>query len=274
MRYILNIAILLLISSCSDETDRSAQHTNQAQQKQLSVASAAHDDSKLVKNQNVEAKQDVDLLPKDHNTIENSLKADSNLVNDNVKEANNKEQVKLDLNIIDEDIVLGDKNTEIVFIEYFSPTCPHCAYYHKNVFPVIKAKYIDSNKITYVIREFIGNKQDLDAALLARCTGDKDSFVKFTNILLQQQESWSLTNKYREILTNIGQLGGVSPQKYSECLANNELVELLISNSKLVAREPKFIGTPAFFINGVQFISNYSVEGISEVIDQYLLQKK
>jgi len=172
--------------------------------------------------------------------------------------------------INDYDMFVGDANSKIILIEYFSPTCPHCAYYHKTIYPEIKKKYIDTNKIAYVTREFIGNKQDLDASILARCLNDKESFFKYTEVILQQQESWSQSSKYRELLTNIGQLGGISPEKYSECLNDNSLVEKLINNTKLAAKSPRFMGTPAFFINGDQYDGAYSVEGISKAIDKKL----
>lgn len=168
------------------------------------------------------------------------------------------------------DMVLGNRDSQLVVIEYFSPTCPHCAYFHKTIFPELKRKYIDTNKIAYVVREFIGNKQDLDAAILARCKGDVNNFFKFTDALLQQQESWAANSKYRDILTNIGQIGGITPEKYSECLNNNELAEILINNTKAAARSPKFVGTPAFFIDGLQFNGAYSFEEISKSIDSNL----
>jgi protein-disulfide isomerase len=170
------------------------------------------------------------------------------------------------------DMVLGDENSKLILIEYFSPTCPHCAYFHKSIFPLIKKNYIDTGKIAYVTREFIGNKQDLDASILARCLKDKESFFKYTNVILMQQESWSLSSKYREILTNIGQLGGLDPAKYSECLNDNKLVEGLIMNTRFAAKSSKFVGTPAFFINGNQLEGAYSFEEISKAIDQKLKQ--
>ena len=112
----------------------------------------------------------------------------------------------------------------------------------------------------------------MDAAILARCLKDKESFFKYTNVILVQQESWSLSNKYREILTNIGQLGGLGPERYSECLNDNKLIEQLINNTRVAAKSPKFMGTPAFFVNGQQLEGAYSYEEISKVINQKLKQ--
>ena len=71
-----------------------------------------------------------------------------------------------------DDIIYGNAESKIVFLEYFSPTCPHCVDFRNKIFPKIKEKYIDTGKILYILREFIGNKQDLDAAILARCDGN------------------------------------------------------------------------------------------------------
>lgn len=168
------------------------------------------------------------------------------------------------------DIVLGKVNAKVVLVEYFSPTCPHCAYYNKVIFPKLEKKYIETNKIAYVIREFIGNKQDLDAAILARCLNDKESFLKFQRIILEQQDKWSGNHKYRDLLTNMGQIGGISPEAYAKCLNNNEIIETLLANTNLASKAESFVGTPAFFINGVQVKEGYSVEVLSKFIDHAL----
>lgn len=166
-----------------------------------------------------------------------------------------------------DDMVLGNRDAKIVFVEYFSPTCPHCVVYHRRVFPEIRKKYIETGKIAYVMREFINNKQDLDAAILARCDGGLDSYAKFTQVLLERQDQWVFNKNYREILTNIAGLGGISPEKYAACLNSSLIMATVVGNTKLVSREPKFMGTPSFFINGKQFLDPYTLEDLSKAID-------
>lgn len=166
-----------------------------------------------------------------------------------------------------DDIVFGNQEASVVLVEYFSPTCPHCVSYHKRTYPEIQKKYIDTGKIAYVMREFIGNKQDLDATILARCVGDIDNYIKFMHVILEQQDNWAFSKNYREVLTNIAGLGGVSPEKYAACLNDEFMLAILMENTKLVAKEPRFIGTPSFFINGKQFINPYTLEELSKAID-------
>lgn len=169
-----------------------------------------------------------------------------------------------------DDLVLGNEKSKVVVMEYFSPTCPHCVAFRKKIFPELAKKYIDTNKIAYVTREFIGNKQDLDATILARCAGDVKSYDNFMKIILEQQDSWAFSKNYREILTNIGTLGGVNPEKYANCLNDEGKIQILMENTKLIAKEPQFIGTPAFFINGKKFNKPYTVEELSKAIEALL----
>lgn len=171
--------------------------------------------------------------------------------------------------IREDDIVLGDRNSKVVLMEYFAPSCPHCAYYHKDVFPILKEKYLNNNKIAYVMREAIGNKADLEAATLARCSKSVDKFLGFVDLLLQQQNSWSNRN-YKEKLLSIAQFGGVSEEDYNKCLEDKQLLEMFLRNTKFISDAPKFVGTPAFFINGVQYLKGYSIDYLSKAIDEEL----
>ncbi|WP_341764411.1 DsbA family protein [Candidatus Tisiphia endosymbiont of Beris chalybata] len=172
------------------------------------------------------------------------------------------------------DIVLGNADAKVVFIEYYSPTCPHCAYYNKTILPQLKKKYTDTNKIAYVIREFIGSKEDLDAAILQRCTNNINNFLKFQAVLLEQQDKWAGNKRYRELLTNIGKIGGIPESTYATCLKDDKIVKMLIANTNLANTAPGFIGTPAFFINGEQVSGGYGLENLSKQLDAALQQAK
>ncbi len=200
---------------------------------------------------------EVDEHPKSHE----SEKLDSNK-QDTTTPISNFQPNKLD-------IFFGNKDSKIQLVEYFSFTCHHCYHYHENIFPEIKKKYIDSNKIGYILREFIGSKQDLDAAILARCKGDASNFIHFQNILLKNQTGWAYNSGYREALKFIGKVGGVSEEEFTKCLANSDLISILIANTRFAAAQPRFTGTPTIFVNGQQ-IMVHSFEKISELLEKEL----
>ena len=73
---------------------------------------------------------------------------------------------------------LGNKDAKVTIIEYASMTCDHCGDFHKNIFPKIKEKYIDTNKVRFVFRDFPLDKQALYASILAKCA-PKDKYFDF-----------------------------------------------------------------------------------------------
>lgn len=173
-----------------------------------------------------------------------------------------------------DDIVFGHRDAAVKVIEYFSPTCFPCSLFHQKIFPALKERYIDTNKITYVIREFINNKQDLDASILARCTvTNGGSYLKMIEAILFEQGRWAMNKDYRQELTNIGISSGVLAEEYNKCLADDELVTTLMRNAKLAVNTPNFVGTPSIFVNGKLVVQGLSKEEVFEAIDSELLSE-
>ena len=172
--------------------------------------------------------------------------------------------------ISNDDVVIGDREAAVTIIEYFSPTCTHCNVFHQEVFPELKANYIDTGKIAYVMREFVGNKQDLDASILARCSVDNEGYLKLMEVILSTQEEWAFNKNYRQKLVYIGAQGGIIEEQYKKCLAGDSWTEVFIKNAKLAANIPNFIGTPSFFINGELISVTLSKEQFFNKIEQKL----
>ncbi len=166
MRSIFIILIFLLfLSSCSEEK---AQDKNHEEKQIIEHETQNNETSKTTNQEAVNSENTAEaIVPANDNnqTDEVSTPASQKQKNPAIK------PVKVTFKVDDNDMVLGNKKSNVIVVEYFSPTCPHCAYYHQTIFPELKKKYIDTNKIAYVVREFIATKQDLDAAILARCKG-------------------------------------------------------------------------------------------------------
>ncbi len=176
--------------------------------------------------------------------------------------------------IFNNDIVIGNRDAQVIFIEYFAPTCAHCADYHLNIFPELKRKYIDTGKIAYVMRECVGNKQDFDASLLSRCKGNIESYQKLTSHLLHTQNDWAYSKDYRVSLYKIANDHGISDKQYDTCLGDDIKAKILFDNAKLLIADVDFIGTPSFYINGKLYKAEYSKDGLSEAIDSELMKKE
>ncbi|XVN43607.1 MAG: thioredoxin domain-containing protein [Candidatus Rickettsia vulgarisii] len=258
MQLFLIILISLFLTSCSEENDPKKNVSEEVVVQEFISDSEDNKDST-----NISDKHNNDIT-----TSENvsNINTTENLDNKKAPEISEKPSFKINQN----DIVLGNPDAKVVLMEYYSPTCPHCAYFNKAVLPELKKKYVDTNKIAYVIREFISNKQDLDAAILQRCTSSKESFVKFQAAILAQRDNWAGSTKYRTLLTNMGQIGGVSPESYEKCLKDDKIAKILLENTNFISKSPNFVGTPAFFINGEQVSEGYGLDILSKKIDKAL----
>ncbi len=283
MRNIFVIMFSLFLISCSEENDNSNNKNEQSNDKveviqQAKIKKITENKDEDLSDHNISSKDKWDKIvdpqegivaTENQENIEASLSQTSPEIPAN--DINEKDEpYKPSFAVSKNDIILGNASADVVVIEYFSPTCPHCFYYHEKILPELKKQYIDTNKIAYVIREFIGNKQDLDAAILERCQNNVDSFIKFQTVILAQQNKWAVTNKYRELLTNIGQIGGISAETYEKCLADNKIFETLLANTKLASSVQGFVGTPTFFVNGLHITEGYSLENLSKQIDKAL----
>src|SRR4029077_13812946 len=90
------------------------------------------------------------------------------------------------------DMALGPANAPVTITEYASMTCPHCAAFNENVFPKIKAAYIDTVKIRYGFRELPLDIKAAAGSMLSRCIARDDSGKYFadTDLLFKQQGEW------------------------------------------------------------------------------------
>ena len=149
------------------------------------------------------------------------------------------------------DMALGPANATVTITEFASMTCPHCAAFTEEVFPKIKAEYIDSGKIRFVFREFPLDIKAAAGSMLARCIAKDDSGKYFAviDMLFKQQNEWVLKNT-TETLIRIGKQAGLSQQAVEDCLKDQALLDKIVADQKFASEVLKVNSTPTFFING------------------------
>jgi protein-disulfide isomerase len=66
------------------------------------------------------------------------------------------------------DKIDGSPDARVVFIEYASPTCPHCALFSNTVLGPFKDKYVTTGKVKFILRPFARNTMDAAIFMLAQ----------------------------------------------------------------------------------------------------------
>ena len=169
------------------------------------------------------------------------------------------------------DMAIGPADASVTITEYASMTCPHCAAFNAEVFPKIKAAYVDTGKVRYIFREFPLDIKAAAGSMLARCIAKDDAPKYFTvvDLLFKQQNDWVMKNT-TETLTRIGKQAGLSQQSVEDCLKDQALLDKIAADQKYATDVLKVNSTPTFFINGEVIKGEASFEEFDKKIKSML----
>jgi protein-disulfide isomerase len=168
------------------------------------------------------------------------------------------------------DMALGPARAPVTITEYASMTCPHCAAFEENVFPMLRSKYIDTGKVRFVFREFPIDIKAAAASMLARCIANDDAgkFFDAIDTLFKQQDR--LMAETKDTLKLIGKQAGLSEQAVETCANDQTLLDKLSADQKFAYKVLKVDATPTFFINGERLKGAMSFEELDEKIKSLL----
>jgi protein-disulfide isomerase len=148
------------------------------------------------------------------------------------------------------DMALGDAKAPVTIYEFASMSCPHCAAFEQNVFPMIRTKYIDTGKVRYVFREFPLDIKAAAASMLARCIANGDAEKFFATIDTMFKQQGPLMTQTQDTLQAIGRSAGMDDKGAETCTKDQTLLDKLSADEKFANEELKVDATPTFFING------------------------
>ncbi len=148
------------------------------------------------------------------------------------------------------DMALGSATAPVIIVEYSSLTCPHCAAFAENVFPMLQSKYIDTGKVRFVSREFPLDIKAAAASMLARCAADGDATKFFDVTMLLFKEQQALVDHTTETLTAVGAKFGMDQSAVESCVKSDASLDKLQADQNFAYNQLKVEATPTFFING------------------------
>jgi len=162
------------------------------------------------------------------------------------------------------DMSLGNAKAPVHVVEYLSLTCPHCAHFHEGVFPAFKAKYIDTGRVYFTIRELLTAPAQVAAAgfLMARCEGGKNYFP-IVDQVFKSQSRWQQGN-IKPIFVEIAKNNGLTEAQFEACITDEKGQAALQQRLEYATGTDKVTGTPTFFINGVM-LPNAEVPTLAEL---------
>lgn len=152
------------------------------------------------------------------------------------------------------DKVLGSATAPVAIIEYSSLTCPHCASFHRDTLPQLRAAYIEVNRARLVYRDFPLDPAALSAAMIARCSGPR--YFSVLELLFAKQNAWAWS------ADTVGALkqavsADMAAAEVDACLANSELRAGILRIQEAGRSEHKVGATPTFIIGSQTLVGAY-----------------
>jgi protein-disulfide isomerase len=150
-----------------------------------------------------------------------------------------------------DDMSLGPANAKVQVVEYASLSCPHCAHFNETVFAPFKARWVDTGKARYTLKEMLTAPEQVAAAgfLMARCAGGPAKYFKVVDEVFRSQPRWE-SGKIKPVLEEIGKANGVDETRFAACLQDQAALDALSARARRAFETDGVSSTPTLFING------------------------
>ena len=149
-----------------------------------------------------------------------------------------------------EDMSLGSPTAKITVLEYASLSCPHCAHFNETIFPALKAKYIDTGKVRYTLKEMLTEPVVVAAAgfMTARCAGPAKYFAVVDQVF-RSQPRWNQGN-IKPILQEIAVANGLDEARFNACITDQKAFDAVNLRAQRASEQDGVNSTPTLFVNG------------------------
>ena len=165
--------------------------------------------------------------------------------------------------------VLGDAKAPVTIVEYASMSCPHCADFHKRVFPELKTKYLDTGKARLIFREYPLNPPAQTVAMLARCVGPMRYFA-FVGAMFERQDEWLTGDDFLPKVQALTKQLGFTDESFKKCVTDQALLTGI--NASRDRGQTKFgvESTPTFFVNGIKLKGTHEMKDFEAIMTPLL----
>ena len=179
------------------------------------------------------------------------------------------------------DVVLGNPDSKVVVIEYAALTCHVCRDFAKQIFPRLKATYIDTGKIKYIYRDYpleagpdgkAGDGFGVVLASVARCKGAEHFYDIVDDVFGNQGDLLDAARdgKALPLVADIATRHGITIDEMRTCIDFQPELRASIKQSRNDGAEKyKITGTPTIILNEEK-IEDHSWDNLSKLIDAKL----
>ena len=165
------------------------------------------------------------------------------------------------------DLALGSPDAPVTVVEYTSTLCPYCGKFRREAWPGIRAAYVDTGKVRWIVREFPIANADYAGFLLARCEGN-DAAPGVIDTMFGRQRDLALANGSSGAFVAFAGLMGIPRDRVAACMARAEIRESLDAARKVATDTLGVGGTPTFFVAGERIVGEVDRATMAATLDR------
>jgi len=167
-------------------------------------------------------------------------------------------------------ITEGNENASIEVLVFESLTCPHCATFHKEIYPDLKTNFIDKNLVKIQFKSFPLDMVALNASKIAHCKNDGKSDI--LHFLYNNQSIWLKGETVEQLNINLEDF--INKEDFgidfNKCI-NNEIIENHILEDRIEsAKKFKIDSTPTLIINNKKFDKPLTYKNLKKAIEKLI----
>ena len=168
------------------------------------------------------------------------------------------------------DITEGNTNAKVEILIYESLTCPHCATFHKEIYPDLKKNFIDKGLVKIQFKSFPLDIAALNASKIAHCKNDgKPDILHF---LYNNQNKWMEGENIDQINSN---LKAIIKKKYleidfSKCINDKKIEDHILEERIESVKKFEINSTPTLIINNKKFSKPLTYKNIKKAIEKLI----
>ena len=167
-------------------------------------------------------------------------------------------------------IIEGNIDAKINLIVFESLTCSHCAEFHKNVYPELKEKYLDTGLASIEFKSFPLDIAALNASKVAHCKNDGKSEI--LHFLFDNQSKWAKGNSVEEFNNNLKKI--LNSQNFgidfNKCIDNKKIEDYVLENRIEGVKKFKINATPTIIINGEKFNKPLTYKNLKKFLEKLI----
>jgi len=167
-------------------------------------------------------------------------------------------------------IIEGDSNAKIEILIYESLTCPHCATFHKEIYPNLKKDFIDKGLIKIEFKSFPLDIAALNASKIAHCKNDGNPDI--LHFLYNNQNVWMIGDTVDEINENLKKI--INKQNFeidfSECINDKNIEDYILEERIESVKKFEINSTPTLIINNKKFNKPLTYKNIKKAIEKLI----